>query len=69
MKRNTSNIDEVSLNEAALINESLDQILNLMLDVQDPKNKELISQIFGAIKLSEAIGNALSKVDKSIYSN
>lgn len=67
MKRDLSNIDEVSLNEAALINDSLDQILTLMLESQDPKNKETISQLFGAIKLTEAIACALNKVDKSIY--
>ncbi len=67
MKRDLEKFDESAFNEAALITNSLDQLLTLILENQSPDDKELISQLFGAIKLSELIGTALKKVEDSIY--
>lgn len=67
MKRDLENFNESAFNEAALIADSLDNLLTLILENQSPKDKELVSQLFGAIKLSELIGSALKKVEDSIY--
>ena len=67
MKRDFENFNESAFNEAALIADSLDRLLCLILENQPPEDKELIGQLFGAIKLSELIGTALKKVEDSIY--